>query len=163
MWGAERYTHKIIVQWKTCIGNKGEKLPNQGVKPDRREGGTNLNRRGSEWARVIKDELKLALGILYSWDRFENIPVTEVKDPMEKKRDGWLTRSQRGKEAIGSKEQKVSLAKIGDGSLFLKELTKWLNGINWDYESESEVAQSCPTLCDPMDSSLPGSSVHGIF
>ena len=27
----------------------------------------------------------------------------------------------------------------------------------------SEVAQSCPTLCDPMDCSLPGSSVHGIF
>ena len=30
-------------------------------------------------------------------------------------------------------------------------------------ESESEVAQSCPTLSDPMDCSLPGSSVHGIF
>ena len=28
---------------------------------------------------------------------------------------------------------------------------------------ESEVAQSCPTLIDPMDCSLPGSSVHGIF
>ena len=28
---------------------------------------------------------------------------------------------------------------------------------------ESEVAQSCPTLHDPMDCSLPGSSVHGIF
>ena len=28
---------------------------------------------------------------------------------------------------------------------------------------ESEVAQSCPTLCNPMDCSLPGSSVHGIF
>ena len=28
---------------------------------------------------------------------------------------------------------------------------------------ESEVAQSCPTLLDPMDCSLPGSSVHGIF
>ena len=27
----------------------------------------------------------------------------------------------------------------------------------------SEVAQSCPTLCDPMDSSLPGSSIHRIF
>ena len=27
----------------------------------------------------------------------------------------------------------------------------------------SEVAQSCLTLCDPMDCSLPGSSVHGIF
>ena len=30
-------------------------------------------------------------------------------------------------------------------------------------ESESEVAQSCPTLCDPMDCSLPGFSIHGIF
>ena len=28
---------------------------------------------------------------------------------------------------------------------------------------ESEVAQSCLTLSDPMDCSLPGSSVHGIF
>ena len=27
----------------------------------------------------------------------------------------------------------------------------------------SEVAQSCPTLCDPMDCRLPGSSVHGII
>ena len=30
-------------------------------------------------------------------------------------------------------------------------------------EGESEVAQSCPTLCDPMECSLPGSSVHGIL
>ena len=30
-------------------------------------------------------------------------------------------------------------------------------------ESEREVAQSCPTLHDPMDCSLPGSSIHGIF
>ena len=30
-------------------------------------------------------------------------------------------------------------------------------------KSESEVAQSCPALRDPMDCSLPGSSVHGIF
>ena len=28
---------------------------------------------------------------------------------------------------------------------------------------ESEIAQSCPTLCDPMDCSLPGSCIHGIF
>ena len=27
----------------------------------------------------------------------------------------------------------------------------------------SEVTQSCPTLCNPIDCSLPGSSVHGIF
>ena len=30
-------------------------------------------------------------------------------------------------------------------------------------KSESEVAQWCPTLRDPMDCSLPGSSIHGIF
>ena len=30
-------------------------------------------------------------------------------------------------------------------------------------KNESEVAQSCPTLSDPMDCSLPGSSIHGIF
>ena len=43
--------------------------------------------------------------------------------------------------------------------------SKW-----WDFplqcmkvKSENEVAQLCPTLRDPMDCSLPGSSVHGIF
>ena len=30
-------------------------------------------------------------------------------------------------------------------------------------KSESEVAQSCPTLSDPMDCSPPGSSIQGIF
>ena len=30
-------------------------------------------------------------------------------------------------------------------------------------KGESEVAQSCPTLSDPMDCSPPGSSVHGIL
>ena len=30
-------------------------------------------------------------------------------------------------------------------------------------KSESEVAQSCPTLHDPIDCSLPGSSIHGVF
>ena len=34
-----------------------------------------------------------------------------------------------------------------------RKLSKWV----------SEVAQSRPTLCDPMDYSLPGSSIHGIF
>ena len=33
----------------------------------------------------------------------------------------------------------------------------------WPHEWVSEVAQLCPTLCNPIDCSLPGSSVHGIF
>ena len=41
---------------------------------------------------------------------------------------------------------------------FRAELGSMLFDLKW-----SEVAQSCPTLCDPMDGSLPGSSVHGIF
>ena len=32
-----------------------------------------------------------------------------------------------------------------------------------EVKSESEVAQLCLTLSDPMDCSLPGSSIHGIF
>ena len=43
-------------------------------------------------------------------------------------------------------------------------------GVGWHFflqcmkvKSESEVTQSCLTLCDPMDCSLPGSSIHGIF
>ena len=30
-------------------------------------------------------------------------------------------------------------------------------------KSESETVQSCPTLSDPIDCSLPGSSIHGVF
>ena len=43
----------------------------------------------------------------------------------------------------------------GVGCHFLLQCTK--------VKSESEVAQSCLTLSDPMDCSLPGSSIHGIF
>ena len=43
----------------------------------------------------------------------------------------------------------------GVGCHFLRQCMK--------VKSESEVAQSCPTLSDAMDCSLPGSSVHGIF
>ena len=44
---------------------------------------------------------------------------------------------------------------IGVGCRFLLQCMK--------VKSESEVAQSCPTLSKPMEHSLPGSSVHGIF
>ena len=43
--------------------------------------------------------------------------------------------------------------KTGVGCHFLLQYMK--------VKSKSEVAQSCPTLSDPMDCSLPGSSVHG--
>ena len=40
---------------------------------------------------------------------------------------------------------------------------KGLSRIGVEKKSESEVIQPCPTLCDPMDCSLPGFSVCGIF
>ena len=45
--------------------------------------------------------------------------------------------------------------KTGVGCHFLLQCMK--------VKSESEAAQSCPTLHDPMDCSLPGLSIHGIF
>ena len=39
----------------------------------------------------------------------------------------------------------------------------WLIPLCQCSENESEVAQSCLTLCDPMDCNLPGNLVHGIF
>ena len=45
---------------------------------------------------------------------------------------------------------------LENGHLHVKE---W----NWVLTWKSKVTQLCPTLCDPMDCSLPDSSVHGIF
>ena len=42
-----------------------------------------------------------------------------------------------------------------------EDIKKWQQYA--ESESENEVAQSCPTLCDPVDCSPPGSSTHGIL
>ena len=55
---------------------------------------------------------------------------------------------------LGIKGNSLNLVKVICENLHNKRL---------ETKSESEVAQLCPTLCDPMDCSLPGSSVHGIF
>ena len=54
-----------------------------------------------------------------------------------------------------SRFSRVQLCAIGVGCHFLLQCMK--------VKSESEVTQSCPTPSDPMDCSLPGSSIHGIF
>ena len=43
------------------------------------------------------------------------------------------------------------------------ERLNWKRSVICFYKTLSEVVQLCPTLCNPMDCSLPGSSVHGIF
>ena len=39
----------------------------------------------------------------------------------------------------------------------------WLHPLLKKKKKREKITQSCPTLCDPMDCSLPGSSIHGIF
>ena len=48
------------------------------------------------------------------------------------------------------------------GGLFTPRAT-WEASVYIEKGKERKFAQSCPTLSDPMDCSLPGSSVHGIF
>ena len=46
-----------------------------------------------------------------------------------------------------------------------KEIREFVNRekrIKISLSTETEVAQSCPTLCDPTDCSLPGSSIRGV-
>ena len=45
----------------------------------------------------------------------------------------------------------------------IKELSKWKDSLHSWTKVKGLVAQSCSTLCKPMDCSLPGSSVHGIL
>ena len=54
----------------------------------------------------------------------------------------------------------MTKSKFNIGELKLRFST---GRLNLCVEKESEVAQSCPTLCDPLDCSLPGSSLPGIF
>jgi len=63
-----------------------------------------------------------------------------------------------------SKIQVVGLVSSETPSLWLAD--GWLLPVpayGLSFVCESEVAQSCLTLCDPVDYSPPGSSIHGIF
>ena len=69
--------------------------------------------------------------------------------------------------SVGPEEQSFCLSENREYPYILGWIlsaTRFLQ-LQWLHypESESEVAQSCPTLCDPTDCNLSGSSVHGIF
>ena len=57
----------------------------------------------------------------------------------------------------------ISLSDVSNGHTKSESaIQSFENKIN-SIDSESEIAQSCPTLCDPMDCKLPGSSIHRIL
>ena len=53
--------------------------------------------------------------------------------------------------------------RYADDTTLMAESEAELKRLLMKVKSQSEVAQSCPTLSDHMDRSLPGSSIHGIF
>ena len=59
-------------------------------------------------------------------------------------------------------ERKVGMWPGGNPGTSEEGTVTWGPTADWK-KKESEVAQSCPTLCNPMDCKLPGSSVHGIL
>ena len=69
----------------------------------------------------------------------------------------------KAKNIIPSFRSKPQLTHLGS---LIPLPQNWGRGLTWDiFDRESGsglVAQSCPTVCDPMDCSSPGSSVHGI-
>ena len=54
-------------------------------------------------------------------------------------------------------------SRIRRGQQWISWLGDIIDSEDIERKRESEVAQSCLTLCNPMDCSLPGSSIHGIF
>ena len=57
----------------------------------------------------------------------------------------------------------LKIMSLGVVSMFIWLVFSSFLALWFGVKCEVLVAQSCPTLCDPMDCSLPGSSVHGIF
>ena len=76
-----------------------------------------------------------------------------------KMRNAGLDEAQAG---IKMPRRNINNLIYADDTTFMAE-SEELKSLLMKVKSESEVAQSCPTLSDPMDCSPPGSSIHGIF
>ena len=71
-----------------------------------------------------------------------------------------LDEAQAGIKIVGRNTNNLRYA---DDTTLMAESEEELKSLLMKVKSESQVTQSCPTLSDPMDCSLPGSSIHGIF
>ena len=110
--------------------------------------------------------------------RANSLEKTQIMGKIEGRRrrgrgwDGWMSLTTQPWVWANSGRQwrAGKLGMLQSMALQKSDMICWLNSNNiqplcnflflW---SEGEVAQSCLILCDPMDCSLPGSSIHGIF
>ena len=74
-------------------------------------------------------------------------------------RNAGLEEAQPGIKIAG---RNINNLRYADDTTLMSE-SEELKSLLMKVKIESEVTQSCPTLSDPMDCSLPGSSIHGIF
>ena len=74
-------------------------------------------------------------------------------------RNAGLEEAQDGIQIAG---RKINNLRYADDTTLMAE-SEEVKSLLMKVKSESKVIQSCLTLHDPMDCSLPGSSVHGIF
>ena len=75
-------------------------------------------------------------------------------------RNAGLEETQAGIKIAG---RNINNLRYADDTTLMAESEEELKSLLMKVKSESKVTQSCWTLSDPMDCSLPGSSVHGIF
>ena len=74
-------------------------------------------------------------------------------------RNTGLEEAQAGIKIAG---RNINNLRYADDTTLIAESEEELKSLLMKVKSESEVAQSCPTLSNPMDCSPPGSSIHGI-
>ena len=89
-------------------------------------------------------------------------PGSSVPGILQARIPGWVA-APSSREIFPTQEWNPRLLCLLHSGGFFKHSCHLRSPLGVVKESESEAAQSCPTLCDPMDCSLPGSSVHGIF
>ena len=66
-------------------------------------------------------------------------------------------------DGIKIARRNINNLRYAENTILMAESEKELQSFLMKVKSQSEVTQSCLTLRDPMDCSLSGSSVHGIF
>ena len=111
------------------------------------------------WEDPLEEEMATHSSVLA-----REVPRTEEPGGL------WSMGSQRLRHDLATKQQQQhSWVLSGDNSLLISWWESTLIRTNilsfdrYDSESESEVDQSCLTLFNPIDCSLPGSSIRGIF
>ena len=89
-------------------------------------------------------------------------PGSSVPGILQARIPGWVAVPS-SREILPTQEWNPRLLCLLHSGGFFKHSCQLRSPLGVVKESESEATQSCPTLCDPMDCRLPGSSVHGIF